>query len=219
MSRRTRGAAPPEPGASLDRFGFATAAVRRDLAAFVSLLCQWQQTHNLIADSTLLDVWERHVADSLQLLEAAPDFSEWIDLGSGAGFPGLVVAIAAKGRAKAHVTLVEANGKKAAFLRAAIRATDAPASVAAERIEAHAKRKAGTADIVSARALAPLPRLLPLAAPYLHPGSTILLLKGQDFVHEDELAAKSWIYDVLTIPSATNPEGQVVILRNLKPKA
>jgi 16S rRNA (guanine527-N7)-methyltransferase len=142
-----------------------------------------------------------------------------VDLGSGAGFPGLVVAIASKGRSGAHVTLVEANAKKAAFLRAAIRASAAPASGAAERIESHAKRFGARADIVAARALAPLPRLLQLAAPYLNRDSVILLLKGQDFVNEHAAASKSWVYDVLTVPSATNRQGVVVALRNLRPKA
>ena len=217
MSGKT-GAPPPPEQRGLDRFGFATEPVRGDLDTFVSLLFRWQKTHNLVAASTLRDVWERHVADSLQLLDAAPPFGEWVDLGSGAGFPGLVVAIAAKARAGAHVTLVEANGKKAAFLRAAVRATGAPASVAAERIEAHAPAHLSMADVVSTRALAPLPRLLPLAAPYLHAGSVLLLLKGQDFVHEHEEASKAWSYDVLTTPSATNPQGVVVALRNLRPR-
>jgi 16S rRNA (guanine527-N7)-methyltransferase len=220
MSSKTRGGArpPPDPGDSLDRFGCASAAVKRDLAIFVSLLFRWQQTHNLVAPSTLRAIWTRHVADSLQLLAAAPPFHRWVDLGSGAGFPGLVIAIAVKDKAGAEVTLVEANAKKAAFLRAAIRATEAPAIVAAERAERHGPAHPGSADVVSARALAPLPHLLPLAAPYLRADSVLLLLKGQDFVHEREAASKAWSYDVLTIPSATNPKGHVVALRNLRPR-
>jgi 16S rRNA (guanine527-N7)-methyltransferase len=115
--------------------------------------------------------------------------------------------------------LVESNLKKVAFLRAAIRETGANATVAAERIEAHAPKFAGRADIVSARALAPLSELLGLAGPYLHADSVLLLLKGQDFVHEHEAASKSWSYDVLSFPSATDTGGRVVAIRNLSPKA
>jgi 16S rRNA (guanine527-N7)-methyltransferase len=171
--------------------------------------------HNLVARSTLTDVWTRHVADSLQLLDHAPDFREWVDLGSGAGFPGLVVAIACKGFPERHFTLVESNRKKAAFLRAAIRESGANAVVAAERIEEHARTMRGRADVVSARALAPLGELCGLALPYLHPGSVLLLLKGQDFVHEHEIASKSWSYDMVTFPSTTDPAGRVVVIRNL----
>ena len=151
-----------------------------------------------MARSTLDEVWTRHVADSLQLLEHAPaGFREWVDLGSGAGFPGLVVAIACKGEPARHFTLVESNGKKAAFLRTAIRETGAHASVAAERIETHAGRMRGQADIVSARALAPLAELLKLGAPYLAEEGVMLLLKGQDAVQEIDAASQSFAFDVV----------------------
>lgn len=204
---------------ALDRFGFVTPRTRHDLDRFVSLLRVWQQTHNLVAPSTLEQVWSRHVADSLQLLDHAPEFGEWVDLGSGAGFPGLVVAIAVKDRPGSHVTLVESNRKKAAFLRAAVRATGVKATVAAARIEAYAVTMAGAADILSARALAPLAGLFPLAAPYLHEGSVLLLHKGRDFVQEVEAASKSWGFDMLTIPSATDPGGTILAIRHLTPKA
>ncbi len=171
---------------------------------FVELLRDWQRVHNLVSPSALDEIWTRHVADSLQLLQHAPQFREWVDLGSGAGFPGLIVAIACKEEADRHVTLVESNLKKAAFLRAAIRETGANASVAAERIEEHGRKMAGRADVVSARALAPLETILRLASPYLHENSVVLLLKGQDFVHEHEIASKSWNYDMVASPSATD---------------
>jgi 16S rRNA (guanine527-N7)-methyltransferase len=192
--------------------------VQADLQRFVALLSQWQRAHNLVSRGSLDGIWERHVADSLQLLEYAPDFCEWVDLGSGAGFPGLVVAIAAKSRAHAHFTLVESNQKKVAFLRAAIRDSGAHVDVVAERIETHGRKMAGRADVVSARALAPLPVLCGLAAPYLHERSVFLLLKGQDFVHEIETASISWSFDVATHASATDPAGRVVAVRNLRPK-
>ena len=194
-----------------------SARTRDALERYVALLTTWQRAHNLVSRGTLAEVWSRHVADSLQLLHHAPDFRTWVDLGSGAGFPGLVVAIACADRAARRFTLVEANQKKAAFLRAAIRETGANATVAAERIEAHAACSE-SADVVSARALAPLPMLLELGAPYMGETSVMLLLKGQDFVHELDDASKSWDFDVLDSPSATEPSGRVLAIRNLRPK-
>jgi 16S rRNA (guanine527-N7)-methyltransferase len=182
------------------------------------LIREWQRAHNLVSRSALDELWTRHVADSVQLVAHAPDFRHWVDLGSGAGFPGLVVAIASKPHAGRRFTLVESNQKKAAFLRAAVRNTGANAAVAAERAEAHAGKMAGQADIVSARALAPIDALLGLAAPYLHADSLVLLLKGQDFVHEHEVASKSWSYDMLASPSATDPGGRILAIRNLRPR-
>lgn len=203
--------------AALDRFGFVTGQAKDDLACFVALLHAWQRAHNLVSRSTLEHVWTRHVADSLQLVCHAPDFRHWVDLGSGAGFPGLVVAIACKAWPERRFTLVEASRKKAAFLRAAIRDTGANAVVVAERIEAHGGM-AEAADIVSARALAPLETLLRLGAPYLADHGTMLLLKGQDFVQEIESASKSWEFDVVDSPSATDAGGRVLAIQHLRPK-
>jgi len=113
---------------------------------------------------------------------------------------------------------VEATAKKAAFLRAAVRETGANTSVAAQRIEAHSETMRGRADIVSARALAPLAALLPLAAPYLRAGGVMLLLKGQDHVQEIEAAAQSFAFDVLDYQSVTDSGGRVLAIRNLRPK-
>jgi 16S rRNA (guanine527-N7)-methyltransferase len=204
--------------AALDRFGFVTRRAREDLERFVALLNEWQRAHNLVARDTLAEVWTRHMADSLQLLDhAREDFRKWVDLGSGAGFPGLVIAIACADEPQRRFTLVESNGKKAAFLRAAIRETGAHATVVAKRIEAHASL-AQPADVVSARALAPLPELLRLGAPYLAEGGVMLFLKGQDFVHELEAATKSWDFDVVDSQSVTDPGGRILAIRRLRPK-
>ncbi len=203
--------------AALDRFGDVTAETKEALACFVALLRKWQGTHNLVARSTLDHVWTRHVADSLQLLKHAPDFRHWIDLGTGAGFPGLVVAIACRDEPNRRFTLVEANSKKAAFLRAAARESGARVSVVAQRIEEHAPM-AEPGDIVSARALAPLPELLRLGAPYLTADGVMLFLKGQDFVQELGRASKSWDFDVLDSASVTDPGGRVLTIRNLRAK-
>jgi len=205
-------------GNSLDRFGFVTPSTKSNLDRFVALLAEWQRVHNLVSGSAMGEIWSRHVADSLQLLEHAPEFRIWVDLGSGAGFPGLVVAIAAVENPERRFILVESNHKKAAFLRAAIRQTGANAEVAAERIEEHAPKMAGHADIVSARALAPLSRICGLAAPYMNPRSALLLLKGGAFGSEEKAARKSWVYDKLTFASATDPDGQVAVIRNLHRK-
>lgn len=203
---------------AIDRFGFVTDTVRADLTRFVSLLGEWQGVHNLVSKSALDQVWTRHVADSLQLVDHAPaGLCHWVDLGSGAGFPGLVVAIACKGDRERRFTLVESNGKKAAFLRMAIRETGAAATVAARRIEAYMP-DAELADVVSARALAPLPELFRLGAPCLRGEGIMLLLKGQDFVHELEAASKSWDFDVIDFVSVTDPGGRVLAIRNLRHK-
>jgi len=195
------------------------AATRERLERFVFLLRRWQATHNLVSPNTLKAVWTRHVEDSLQLIGHAGDFSTWVDLGSGAGFPGMVVAIAFPQPENRRFVLVESNGKKAAFLRAAARETKAPVTIVAERAEAHALRMAGEADIVSARALAPLAELCRLALPYLHDGSRLLLLKGHDLVHEAEEASKAWAYDMVVFDSVTDASGRIAVIRNLAPRA
>lgn len=210
-------AAPPA-GSPTPHLDALPQAARDRLGRFVALLRRWQTTHNLVSARTLDDIWTRHVEDSLQLLAHAGDFRTWVDLGSGAGFPGLVAAIAVADPVGRRFVLVEANQKKAAFLRAAARECGAPADVAAERAESHAGKMAGEADVVSARALAPLDALCRLALPYLHGGSRLLLLKGQDFVHEVEDASKSWCFDMVTFNSVTDPSGCVAVIRNLAPR-
>jgi 16S rRNA (guanine527-N7)-methyltransferase len=202
----------------LDRFGFVTPTIRADLGRFVRLLQKWQATHNLVSPASLPDIWERHIADSLQLMEHAPRFGRWVDLGSGAGFPGLVIALACKAELQKSFTLIESNQKKAAFLRAAIAETGAKARVVAERIEAYAASHSETAEVVSARALARLDELCGLAAPLLSPDGVMLLLKGQDFARELAAASQSWDFDMLESPSVTDPGGRVVVIRNLSRK-
>jgi 16S rRNA (guanine527-N7)-methyltransferase len=149
--------------------------VSRETAArldrFVALLLQWQAKINLIAPSTIPELWTRHVADSLQLLALAPDARVWIDLGSGAGFPGLVLGCALADKPGSVVHLVESNVKRAAFLREAIRVTGAPAIVEPVHIEDIAQNQGLKADAVTARALAPLDRLLQLAYPWIERGA------------------------------------------------
>lgn len=187
------------------------------LDIIVALLEKWQRTINLVAPATLPVVWTRHVADSLQLIPLAGAATRWVDLGSGGGFPGLVVAAALAERPDADVTLVESDSRKAAFLREAARLADLPVTVVPSRIEQVAGVLAPGVEVVSARALAPLPRLLQLAAPFLAQGATGLFLKGQDVDNELTESAKSWRINSEISPSLTGGGGHVLIVRSAVP--
>jgi 16S rRNA (guanine527-N7)-methyltransferase len=186
------------------------------LEAFISLLVKWQITTNLIAESTAKHIWTRHVVDSLQILDHAPDARGWVDIGSGAGFPGLALACALADIPGTHVHLVESNSKKAAFLREAIRLTRAPAQVHAVRMENVVDSLAGRTDIVTARAVAPLKQLLDLSAPLLRRGAIGLFLKGRDVEAELTQAAISWKMQATLIPSRTDPTGRIVRIEGLE---
>jgi 16S rRNA (guanine527-N7)-methyltransferase len=187
------------------------------LDRFAELLLTWQRTTNLIAPSTIPHLWTRHIADSLQLLEFSPDARGWIDLGSGGGFPGLVVACALAGEPGASVHLVESNAKKAAFLREAQRVTGSPAIVHAERIEDFAESFEGQADVVTARALAPLNLLLDRSFPLLGKSRALgLFPKGQNAELELGEASKTWTVKVNLMPSRTDPGGRFVVVRDLE---
>jgi 16S rRNA (guanine527-N7)-methyltransferase len=188
------------------------------LDRFVEMLLTSQKRLNLIAASTESIIWTRHVADSLQLLPLAAEARIWVDLGSGAGFPGMVIACAVAEKAEARVHLVESTGKKAAFLREAAHATGAPATVHAVRIEDFVKTAPEKIDVVTARALAPLPKLLALAYPLLKRGALGLFPKGQDVAVELTEAAKCWTIDASLAPSRTDPKAQIVVVRALEPK-
>jgi 16S rRNA (guanine527-N7)-methyltransferase len=184
------------------------------LDIFVAELRRWQGVKNLVGPGTLDRVWTRHIADSLQLLEIAPAAQSWIDLGSGAGFPGLVLAITASERADMQVDLVESNGRKCAFLRAVARLTGARATIHQARIEDIIAGFSGV-EIVTARALAPLPKLLDWTAPLLTTGSIGLFPKGREVASELTDAAKSWRFDFELHPSLTDSEGQIVRIHSL----
>ncbi|MGQ7794402.1 16S rRNA (guanine(527)-N(7))-methyltransferase RsmG [Faunimonas sp. B44] len=207
-----------EAEAALAPFDFVDAAAKARLVRFAALLRRWQATHNLVSRSSLDELWSRHIADSVQLVPLAPPFRQWVDIGSGGGFPGLVVAIVLAEQPDHWFTLVEANQKKSAFLRAAIRETGAHAEVASERIETHSARMAGQADVVSARALAPFAELAGLAFPYLSEQGVLLMLKGQEFDHEEREASRHWSYALDVTPSRTDPAGRIVAVRRLRPR-
>jgi 16S rRNA (guanine527-N7)-methyltransferase len=222
------------------------------LATYEDLLRQWQKAVNLVAPSTLNAIWHRHFADSAQLLLLAPTASCWVDLGSGAGFPGMVVAIllADRGitptpdpsprrvedapsarwggeppaRGAPRITLIESNARKCAFLREVVRQTGIGARVSVDilstRIETAATQASLPApDVVSARALAPLDKLLGLAAPLFTPVTVGLFLKGRDAAAELEAAKKAWNFNAELVPSRTDRDGRIIVVRNLVPKS
>jgi len=186
------------------------------LDRFVAVLLQWQQRINLIAPSTLPTLWTRHIADSLQLVALAPQARTWVDLGSGAGFPGLVVACALANTPGACVHLVESNAKKAAFLREASRATGAAAVVHATRIVDFVEETSGPLDVVTARALAPLVDLLVASYPLLKSGATGLFPKGQDVGAELTDAAKCWSIQASLVASRTDAKGRIVVVKGIE---
>jgi 16S rRNA (guanine527-N7)-methyltransferase len=185
------------------------------LDRFVALLLRWQKAVQLVGHSTLPEIWTRHVADSLQLTRFARGATRWVDLGSGAGFPGLVVAIALAEQDGAMVHLIESDLRRAAFLHEAVRVVGAPARVHAARIESVAERFAGEAEIVTARALAPLARIIELAAPLLSAGARGIFLKGQDVDRELTDATKSWNMVTRIFPSCTDGRGRVVLIEEV----
>ncbi len=187
------------------------------LDTYVKVFLLWQSKLNLVASSTLHELWTRHIADSLQLLPLVPEARVWVDFGSGGGFPGIPIACALAGQPGAKVHLIESNGKKAAFLREAVRATGAPAVVHQERAEKFGESCAETVHAVTARALAPLKILCDQAFPLISRGAVGLFPKGQDIDAELTDAAKYWRLEASKVPSKTSPESSIVVIRSLKP--
>jgi 16S rRNA (guanine527-N7)-methyltransferase len=182
------------------------------LDQFAEMLLTWQNTRNLVASSTIPRLWTRHVADSLQLLAAAPDARKWADLGAGAGFPGLVIACELAGEHGAEVHLVESVQKKAAFLRAVVTELALPAIVHTQRIEEFVAKPPESLDAVTARALAPLDRLIGYAIPLLKRGAVGVFPKGQDVEAELTQASKSWNIEAELVLSKTDPRGRIVLV-------
>ncbi len=182
------------------------------LDRYVALLLEWQAKTNLVAPSTLPHLWTRHIADSLQLLDLAPDARIWIDLGSGGGFPGVVLACALAERDGAQVHLVERNAKKAAFLREAIRVTGAPGIVHLSEIGDIVEKWGGRVDCVTARALAPLHQLIGFAEPLVKKGAKALFLKGQDVEAELTESTKYWKIESKLHSSRTGGQGWIVAI-------
>lgn len=186
---------------------------RQRLEIIVRQIEKWQPRINLVSPSSLPAIWERHVGDSLQLVDLAQDVKRWLDLGSGGGFPGLVVAASMAEKADFLMVLVESSAKKSAFLRETARLATLPVEVQHKRIEDFAAQESEPFDIVSARALAPLSLLLDLAEPFLAAGAVGLFPKGQDVEGEIITASKTWHLESDLIQSRTEPHASILRIR------
>lgn len=189
----------------------ATDVQMADLTAYLALLTEWNEKMNLVGPSALAEFWPRHAFDSAQLLRHAPGALTWADLGAGAGFPGVILAILLKQTEGAKVHLVDSLAKRCRFLSEVVQALNLPAQVHNARAES-LKLKV---DVVTARALAPMSRLLGFAEPYLKRGATGLFLKGQDAPTEVEQACEAWRFEAALIPSLSNPNGHIVEIKGL----
>ncbi|MBU2980327.1 16S rRNA (guanine(527)-N(7))-methyltransferase RsmG [Lentibacter algarum] len=179
------------------------------LKLYAALLKKWNPKINLVSRSTLDELWSRHIEDSLQLVSYLPNNTKHlVDMGSGGGFPGLVVAIAAKEALNpAKVTMIESDQRKAAFLRTVLRETDTQASLLVERVE---KVPQQAADVITARALASLLQLFEYSERHLTPDGTCLFLKGKNWRQEINAAEEVWHFRWDAIESKTNPEAALL---------
>jgi 16S rRNA (guanine527-N7)-methyltransferase len=189
------------------------------LDVLVAQLAKWQKTINLVASKSLDEVWTRHIADGLQILDIAPASAKiFVDLGSGGGFPGLVLAAGLAERPGAHVHLVESDQRKCAFLREAARAMNVPATVHNERIESALAAWPHGGDVVTARALAPMKKLLELAYPLLKAGTVGIFPKGQDVESELTEATKCWSFSIELVPSRTESAARMAVVSGVTPR-
>ena len=185
------------------------------LVSFEAQFQKWARRINLSAPSTLNDVWSRHILDSAQLGKLDSGAKRWVDLGSGGGFPGLVMGFLLMERDRASIDLVESNRKKTSFLQAIIGEFELPARVHSKRIE-DSYDKIRDVEVVTARALAPLHVLLGLAAPWLTAGAKALFHKGRDYRAEIEESTQLWSFDLIEHPSVVDPQSVVLEIRNLR---
>ena len=190
----------------------ATPEQMADLEAFRIRLGAANAVMNLVGPDSLPDFWNRHSWDSAQLLAQAPEARTWADLGAGAGLPGVVLAILLKGREGAHVWLIDSLGKRCRFLQEVVDALDLPATV----INGRAEEQAVVCEIVTARAVAPMDKLLGYAQPYFQRGAQGLFLKGEKAESELIEARKSWHFDAELAPSQSDPRGRIVTVRSVR---
>lgn len=185
------------------------------LQEFEALVAKWTKSINLIAPSTVSNLWDRHIVDSAQLYQFAQSSAKnWVDLGSGGGFPGIVLAVLARERDRdQQFTLIESDQRKSTFLRTAIRSLDLNATVEAIRIESAAPQNA---DVITARALSPLNELLEQIYRHISPDGTAIVPKGRNAQQEIEQTAQNWSFDLRQAPSITNADAQILTIRGLK---
>ncbi|MEJ2226625.1 MAG: 16S rRNA (guanine(527)-N(7))-methyltransferase RsmG [Alphaproteobacteria bacterium] len=196
-------------------FGVSCEVVEK-LELYASLLKTWQKAVKLVAPSTLDDIWHRHFADSAQLLARSVTVNSWVDLGSGGGFPGLVIAIMLPNQENHTVRLIESNGRKCAFLHEVARQTSTAVAIHEGRIEEFAQGgQIGTVDAVTSRALAPLSRLLEFSRGFFAEDTVGLFLKGRDAEREIVVARQKWRFEYTNIGSRTSSEGRIIEVKHL----
>jgi 16S rRNA (guanine527-N7)-methyltransferase len=188
------------------------------LDVYVELLGRWRRATNLIAEASYAAVWTRHIADSAQILRLAPGARRWLDMGSGAGFPGLVIAIALADCPGALVHCIESDRRKCAFLREIVRATGAKAEIHPERVEAVDPARLGSVEAITARAFAPLPKTVALARAWLDEGAVGVFPRGRsafgqlvDFSRDDLAPAQAFAVEV--VPSVVDKEAGILVIR------
>lgn len=187
------------------------------LLQFEVTFLKWASRINLAAPSTLSEVWNRHILDSAQLAPLAPDATHWLDVGSGGGFPGAVLAIVLQDRPGSSIDLVESNRKKTAFLQSALAPFRGNVRIHPKRIEEVYGTIKGP-DVVTARALAPLPLLLDLCSPWLMNGSRGLFHKGRDYRSELKESDDAWTHDLVEHKSRIDDDSVILEIRNLRPR-
>mgnify|MGYP001212029236 CR=1 FL=1 len=191
---------------------------QQKLEHFAALFQKWAKTINLVAPSTIDELWQRHIADSAQIFQLSPEPQRWLDLGSGGGFPGVITAIFLAEAQDGWVHLVESNQKKAAFLRVALNETGARGSVHPLRIEA-APKALPDCDRISARALAELDQLLSYASGWMiGTNARAFFHKGRDYSAEIEKARGRWAFDLIKHKSAVEPDSVILEIGHLRHK-
>jgi 16S rRNA (guanine527-N7)-methyltransferase len=183
-----------------------------ELEVFLERLTEANAVMNLVGPDTIPDFWNRHAWDSAQLLEHAPDAATWADLGAGAGFPGVVLAILSKDRPNGHVWLIDSLGKRCRFLQTVVDELSLPATV----INGRAETQSIKVDVVTARAVAPLDKLLGYAQPYFQRGAKGLFLKGEKAEAELQEARKVWHLEAELAVSRSDPRGRILTVRSLR---
>jgi 16S rRNA (guanine527-N7)-methyltransferase len=185
------------------------------LNEYAAFLTKWQAAINLVSRSSLSEMWSRHFLDSAQIFQYRPEAAtRWLDIGSGGGFPGMVCAVMAKDVAPdLRFSFVESDIRKCVFLRAVARELGIKADVISDRIETATPQ---TADILTARALAPLARLCEFATRHMKPDGTAFFLKGERFEAEVVEARDNWMMDLTTLPSETSLVGKILKVRNIQ---
>ncbi len=187
-----------------------------DLIGFEVLFKKWSKAINLASPNTLETLWERHILDSVQVFNLAPQAKNWLDLGSGGGFPGVVLGIMLK-QTGGTIRLVESNSKKSAFLRNALAQFRAPGQVVNARIES-CYEQITVPEIITARALASLDKLFELTEPWMTKGAKALFQKGRDYQREIDESLTKWKFDLVKHDSAIEADSVILEISNLQPR-